>query len=165
MATRDLTAQRLRELLHYDPDTGVFTWRASRGRARRGAAAGMVNHHGYVEIGIDNIAHRAHRLAWLWVHGQWPAKHIDHINGDMRDNRLCNLRDVDRVINMQNMKRARVDNKSGLLGVCECKRSGRWIASIGFNGKQHRIGRFDTPELAHEAYLYAKRRLHQGGTL
>lgn len=102
---------------------------------------------------------------WLIVHGTLPEDEIDHVNGIKDDNRMENLRTVDHQTNMQNLRKALSTNKLGLLGVqarCDGK---KWCARIIANGAQHHLGSFDTPELAHEAYLAAKRRLHDGCTL
>ena len=90
----DLTAERLREVLAYDAETGVFTWRDNRGsRAPAGSVAGNVSHQrGYRQIRVDYNRYLAHRLAWLYVYGEWPAAQIDHINGQTEDNRIVNLR-------------------------------------------------------------------------
>lgn len=168
MAKCHLTAARLRELFHYDDQTGVFVRlvdvgsRASFNKA--GTRAGCVNKRiGYILIGIDGRDYYAHRLAWLWVHGKWPLHQIDHINGNRADNRLENLRDVTKAQNMQNLKRSRKDSSTGLLGVVPSK--GRFTSVIFVNKVTHRLGTFDTPEQAHAAYIEAKRRLHPGGTL
>jgi hypothetical protein len=164
----DLTAERLRELLAYEPGTGLFTWRVDR-CLNRIVKAGMVagsthTTYGYVYIGVDGRNYRAHRLAWLYVHGAWPEHEIDHINGLPADNRIVNLRDVTSSANKQNLRRAKSSNKSsGLLGVQ--KKRNRWYAHITVRGRQRHIGVFDTPELAHAAYLFAKRQSHEGNTL
>jgi hypothetical protein len=106
----------------------------------------------------------AHRLAWCIAYGEWPSLEIDHINGDAGDNRLCNLRNVDRATNAQNKRRAQCTNKSGIQGV-ETHAVGRLSASVWVGGKRVYLGRFDTAEEAHAAYVAAKRRLHQGCTL
>lgn len=159
----DVTAERLHELLDYDLLTGTFTWRvAHRGTAKAGAVAGSPGA-GYVCIRIDGRRYLAHRLAWLYVHGGWPDTQVDHINGDPTDNRLANLRMATPAQNQQNQRRARADNKCGLLGVSLCR--GRWQAEIRLNGKGIYLGRFDTPKQAHDAYLAAKARLHPFQTL
>lgn len=97
-----LTAERLRELLTYDPETGEFRWRYTRGCRARGQIAGTVTCLGYLTIAIDGRKYKAHRLAWLHVHGEWPYPEIDHINRIKLDNRLVNLRRATRAENNAN---------------------------------------------------------------
>ena len=97
------------------------------------------------------------------MRGTWPNLQIDHINGVKDDCRWSNLREVDGFLNMQNQRRPMRDNKVGFLGVVRTGR--RFRASIGAGGKHRGLGTFDTPELAHAAYIAAKRKLHPGGTL
>lgn len=165
MAKADLTAQRLRELLHYDPDTGVFTRAVSqKGRnGRAGCVAGGKTDSGYIRIGIHNRLHMAHRLAWLYVFGAWPAGVVDHIDGDKTNNRIENLRDVSTSVNMQNQRTAQAKNASGFLGVT--RHGNRFEASIKLNGVNHYIGSYATPETAHEAYVSVKREIHDGCTI
>lgn len=158
-----LDALRLRQLLQYDAQTGAFEWKADHASSLAGAAAGRVYPNGYVTIWIDGRPHRAHRLAWLHVHGEWPSNLIDHVNGVRSDNRIENLRDVASRINCQNRRSASPSNKAGVLGVH--RYAGRWEAFISHNRKSIYLGRFSTPELAHEAYLRAKREIHAGCTL
>lgn len=167
MAAADLTAARLRELLHYDAETGAFSWRESRrGHRRAGDAAGCARGDGYVRIKVDQHGAWAHRLVWLYVHGHWPIGQIDHINGDPSDNRLCNLRDVTPLVNMQNERRARRRKNGGtLLGAHWHSRWKRWRSSINVNGKLMHLGTFDTEQQAHDAYIAAKRRFHAGCTI
>ena len=166
MADAILTAERLRELLHYDPETGVFTWQKKRNcRVKLGGVAGSIYNNGYRVIGVDRKYRLAHRLAWLYVHGEMPAGEIDHINGDRTDNRIANLRDVSKSVNNQNKKHAMSNNTSGLLGACWDSYNHQWKAQIGLNGKQYKIGVFDSAESAHAAYLAAKRKLHEGCTI
>lgn len=161
-----LTAGRLRELLHYDPATGVFTWLVHRQRHRAGTVAGSPHSAGYIEIGVCGRSYLAHRLAWLYVHGEWPARDVDHRNGIKTDNRIDNLRDVTKVVNLQNRRGAAAGNVSGLLGVSKsAAKCGRWFARLQVNGRQKSLGSFDSPEAAHAAYLTAKRQLHEGCTL
>jgi hypothetical protein len=163
MAAGNLTAARLREVLHYDPETGVFTWLKAYQRRLVGQQAGRLNDDGYIRITVDGIEHSAHRLAWLYVHGEWPSVLIDHHNGRRSENRLSNLREADRYINAQNERSHRKTNVSGFLGVRFSK--GRWRSDITIDGKPTFIGRFDTPEAAHEAYVAAKRMHHLGCTI
>jgi hypothetical protein len=163
MAKVDLTAQRLRELLHYDPETGEFLWRTTGKGRRQDCRAGTIESpRGYVFINIDGRIWRSHRLAWLYVHGEWPKQQIDHINGNKTDNRIANLRDVSSGENTQNRSAPLSNNKSGFLGVTWKKTLGRWVANICHCGTPQYLGAFDTPEEASAAYLAAKRRLHRG---
>lgn len=158
-----LTQQRLKELLHYDPATGLFTWRVKRNnKALAGQIAGNVGNHGYVQIYVDRANHLAHRLAWLYVNGVLPADKIDHRNGVRTDNRWANLRECDHAENMQNQGvRSRSDNKSGHIGVCgDSRRPGKWRATIKCGKKYHHLGTFDTVEAAADAYRKAKLELH-----
>jgi hypothetical protein len=162
----NLTPERLRELLHYDSETGRFTWRVDRSpRVKAGDRPQAPTAAGYFRAGIDGQLHYLHRLAWLYVHGVWPAGVIDHINGDVQDNRIENLRDVPHVVNMQNLKRARRDNGTKLLGVYFRKDTGRYSASIKTPERSLALGCFDTAEEAHTAYINAKRNMHQGCTI
>jgi hypothetical protein len=100
------------------------------------------------------------------MYGKWPEGEIDHINGNKADNRICNLRDVDRSTNQQNAKKAQSNNKSaGLLGVSLHKSRNKFRAQITYDKKRHHIGYFDTAELAYAAYLSEKRRRHAGCTI
>ena len=159
-----ITQARLHELLSYDPETGVMRWRVDRARtAKAGQIAGTRNDRGYISIAIDRKVYRAHRLAWLYIHGKWPNYEVDHIDGDRTNNRIKNLRDVKKSVNLQNQRHASANNKSGFLGVC--KRGNYWRAEICVNGKTRFLGSFATPEEAHQAYVNAKRGLHDGCTL
>lgn len=162
-----LTAARLRELLHYDPETGVFTRRVRTStRIKAGDVAGWANGKGYLLISVDGRDHYAHRLAWLYTHGAWPTNEIDHRNTVRNDNRIANLRDVSGAVNSQNQRRAPAHNKScGLLGVTWNKQIRKWHAQIQVDGKKRSIGYFATAELAHSAYLAAKREHHPGCTV
>jgi hypothetical protein len=163
---RDLTAERLRELLHYDPATGVFTRRVALGRRSKvGDVVGSRTAEGYLDISVNGGRYRAHRLAWLYATGRWPAADVDHLNGNRADNRFSNLRDVSRAVNLQNRHAPQRNNVSGLLGVAFDAARGKWAAHIKVDGRRRALGRFDTPEAAHAVYLAAKREHHQGNTL
>jgi len=162
MAAKDLTAERLREVLSYDMSTGLFAWAQTKGcRAKKGSAAGSLLSAGYVCIRIDRCTHRAHRLAWLWVTGSHPHAEIDHINGVRSDNRFSNLREAARGPNSQNQRRAHSNSKSGLLGVSWEPRKRKWRATITAGKKTTELGCFMTKEQAYSVYLDAKRRLHE----
>lgn len=155
-----LNQLRLKELLHYNPDTGIFTNLVKRGHARVGAAAGSICGTGYRYISIGHFNHCAHRLAWLYVSGEYPSNDIDHINGIRNDNRIVNLRSVTRAENIQNQLRPQSGNKSGFLGVHWNKKDKKWQAQIDVKRANIYLGQFATPELASDAYKEAKKRLH-----
>jgi hypothetical protein len=143
-----------KKVLDYNPETGVFVWKVKMGRQSAGALAGTVGHTPYIYIRVNRIPKLAHRVAFAWVHGRWPNGQIDHINGDKRDNRICNLREATSQQNMANSKR-RSDNTSGFKGVRKARLPGKWWAYIYMNGKDTYLGTYDTPELAHQAYVKA----------
>jgi hypothetical protein len=158
-----VTAARLRELLSYDQSNGAFVWLSNmKGPRKAGETAGYLSSTtGYVFIKVDGVPYGAHRLAWLYVNGEHPAGHMDHMNRCRTDNRIVNLRVVTPAMNMQNRSVSKTRNSTGLLGVGPCKwKLGKWRARIRVNGVQRELGVFDTPEEAHEAYLSAKRILH-----
>lgn len=161
-----ITAQRLREVLHYDPETGIFTWKiAPRSKPEFiGTAAGSNHGEGYKIVKIAQRTYLAHRLAWLYVHGVWPSFNIDHRNGNRADNRIANLRDASQSINLQNQRGPRSHNKTGFLGV-KPARNGRFAAQIVLNGKPVHLGIFKTAEEAHAVYVAAKRKHHPGCTI
>ena len=168
MAKADLTAARLREILSYDPETGIFRWRIDVGRWGRikaGTITDSRNVYGHVQINIDAVPKYAHRLAWLYVYGKWPDADIDHIDGNKANNAIANLRDVPRAINNQNLTKQRGSHKKEPLGVNFDKKRGRWRASICADGKRRFLGRFKTVEEAQSAYLSAKRKYHPGCTI
>lgn len=155
---------RLRLIMSYDPDTGVFIRTAKSGQnVVVGSEAGTLDKQGYRRIRFDGRTHQAHRLAWLYVYGEWPNGRIDHINGNRADNRITNLRVVDHSTNLENQRRARSDNRIGVLGVRPM--SGRFQARIWVKGRAQTVGTFDTADEAGAAYIEAKRRLHAGCTL
>jgi hypothetical protein len=168
MANCHVTAERLRELLNYNHETGVFTWLVTAGRRRAGNEAGwLTNGHNGIRrtIEVEQRNYKAHRLAWFYVNGKWPCGVIDHINGNPADNRIENLRDVTQKVNIQNEKVARKKTKSGLLGAHWIERDKKWAANIRVDGRTIRLGAFQSPEEAHYVYLEAKRRLHEGCTI
>jgi len=155
----ELTQETLKALLHYDPETGVFKWRGNRGAARAGDEAGVDNGTGYLRTKISGKSYLNHRLAWLYVHGCWPASDLDHINRRRTDNKISNLRLATRSENEQNKLLQRC-NTSGFRGVSWSKSRNRWQASIMLNGKQQHLGYFAAAEEASLAYRAAAARLH-----
>lgn len=153
------TAERLRELFHYDPETGVFTRAMGVKKGAAGTVAGTPSQ-GYVNIGVDWRIYRAHRLAWCYVTGSDPgAAEIDHINGDTSDNRFSNLRLADAAENSRN-KRAAKSSTTKLKGVYFDKERSRYCAEVIHEGKKHRLGRFHTQAEAKAAYDAAAKVLH-----
>lgn len=162
-----LTHARLLELLHYDPETGVFTWKVNvSNRMRAGAVAGTFTAYGHIQIKVAPCLYRAHRLAWFYATGKWPNGALDHIDGIAANNRLANLRLTTHSLNAQNLHRPHRDNATGLLGVTWDKRRKKFIAQIQAGGRRNvYLGGFDCPNAAHQVYLEAKRRLHPGCTI
>lgn len=157
-------AHSIGKYLSCDVRSGELRWLVTRGNARAGAIAGSVSTNGYRYVLLRRKGYLAHRLVWLFAHGAWPEKKLDHINGNRMDNRLENLREVSNEGNGENMRRATAANKLGVLGVCQTP-NGRYAAHIRYAGKRHHLGTFDTPELAHSAYLKAKRENHAACTI
>lgn len=124
-----LTQERLKELLDYDPDTGLFTWRVNKGRGKIGLTTGYTNNRGYSQIGIDGKFYISHRLAFLYMEGYFPENGIDHIDRDKLNNRWKNLREVSQLCNTRN-RSIRIDNKTGVVGVRWRSRAKKWNAYI-----------------------------------
>lgn len=149
---RGLTQERLKEFFLYDKSDGVFFRHSSnRGRGKVGIISGPINSTGYLTIRIDGINYLAHRLAFLYVNGEFPENHVDHINGDRLDNKFSNLRFATHSENRQNSKLSS-HSTTMLKGVTFHKRVGKYQARIGVNGKRLHLGYFDTKELAYNAY-------------
>ncbi len=153
--------ERLREVLNYDADTGVFTWRLALSPVVNfGTVAGSVMAAGQVHIGIDGVYYMAHRLAWFYVHGVWPTKEIDHANMVKSDNRMANLRPANDQQNSAN-RRASRNNRLGVKGVgistLRKRKPQRYRARIRVNNVLIHLGYFSTPELANAAYAEAAR--------
>lgn len=157
----EMTQSELRELVSYDPDTGIFIRLKSGWRKQIGKPVGRKDTYGYIQIKLFGKAYLAHRAAWLYVHGQWPDGEIDHINGDRSDNRISNLRIVSHALNCQNRHKVQSTSvHAKLLGVGYDKRYNRYFSVIQTNGKRKYLGSFDSAKEAHLAYLSAKKELH-----
>lgn len=156
----------LQSWLRYDIETGDFFWlKNKRGKSRDWYIGDKA---GYVVKAAMNISllgryYYVHRLVWFYVFGEWPKGDVDHIDGDWSNNRIGNLRDVSHGTNMENMRRARKDNRSGLLGAH--KHGNGFCSAIQVKKKLIRLGWFATAQEAHAAYLKAKRELHPGCTI
>lgn len=158
---RGLDQQFLKEVLHYEPDTGVWKWlQRTSPRVAVGTVAGSIDqarHGGYVKIFIGNRAYKAHRLAFLYMTGAWPTGPVDHINHQRADNRWSNLREATASENGGNRVRSR-NNRSGVKGVhVDPTKAGvpRYIATIYGDGRNHYLGTFNTLEEARVAYAEA----------
>ena len=135
-----LTQEYLKEVIRYNPETGEFKWTQGKKWANR-HTVGYVTSHGYHSIMIDKVNYSAHRLAWLYVHGELP-KQIDHINHNRSDNRIANLRSV---TNQQNqMNRRYTGNSAGYMGVCYDKSRKQFKPHIKVNQELINLGRYDT---------------------
>ena len=146
-----ITQKELLENLLYNQDTGIFTRKISLNKKIKvGDVAGGKDTKGYVCIRVAGKTYKAHRLAWLYVYGEWPQNEIDHINGCTNDNRILNLRDVSKSINQQNRRSVKGYSKDG----------NRWKAQIRACGKWTHLGCFETEQEAHNAYVNAKNILH-----
>lgn len=165
-----LTQERAKELLNYDPLTGIFTWKHDKRCGQKhgrihvyaGDVAGCMKENGYLCIRLDKRLYLSHRLAWLWMTGAWPVNFIDHKNGVRHDLRFDNLRDVTRAVNMQNLRTRKGGN---LIGAYWREDRQKWTSQIKADGTLRYIGIFDTEQEAHEAYVKAKRLLHPGCTI
>ena len=146
-----LTQAEVQKLFWYEEETGRLVRKFSRGKGFAGTHSEAKDKNGYLVVGINKKLYRAHRVVWLYVHGEWPKGDIDHINGIKDDNRISNLRDVTRAENLQNQKASR-KNTSGFKGVWFQKSSNRYVAVIESNRKRYYLGCFETPEEAASAY-------------
>lgn len=151
MSKDSLPQSRLKELLNYDEKTGVFTWVKNAGSKRSGSIAGCVNVDGYTVIHVDNNDYYAHRLAYLFMTGEFPKGNIDHKNGVKGCNVWGNLRECTDQQNKFNIG-LRKDNTSGFKGVSWCKLYRKWAAQASLNGKVKHLGRYATAEQASDAY-------------
>ncbi len=161
----DAIIKAMAEHLQYDEQAGLFTRRIASGGRRVGAPAGAIRKDGYMHVALCGKTYLAHRLAWALVHGDWPQHQIDHIDGNRLNNAISNLRDVSPTTNQQNRRRAYKTSTTGLLGASLDRARGKFVARIKVGNRNLTLGRFDTAQEAHEAYLSAKRKFHAGSTV
>lgn len=163
-----ITADYLRSRLAYEQTTGVFRWKPRPELTDQhrpwntkyaGTVAGCVGAAGYIVIRIDGKNYRAHRLAWLHVHGEWPPGFLDHKDCDKLNNRFDNLRPASFADSSRNQRRPR-SNTSGLKGVCWNEKSRKWQAGIKVNRRSIHLGLFDDREEAAAAYAAAAKKYH-----
>lgn len=158
-----ILVERLQECLRYEPDTGALVWLVSRGKCKAGDTVTCQDSRGYLVLGLDGVRHYAHRVAWALAYGVLPDGVVDHIDGDRSNNRLSNLRAVSVMVNTQNRHVPSARSKTQLLGVRKFGKSFR--AQISIEGHTTHLGTFPTAAEAHDAYLAAKRQLHEGCTI
>ena len=155
----EITQAELKRLLHYDPETGVFTWRVARtNRVKVGEEAGSIMPIGYRMVRLDGKDYLLHRLAHLYMTGEWPEGQLDHKNNDRADNRWDNLRPATWSQQRANALK-RSDNTSGYKGVSWNKRLGKWHAYITLDRKRRHLGFFESAHEAKAAYERASRDL------
>ena len=161
---KHLTQSRVLELLRYED--GILYWRHPRRGVSFKRPIGTNRPDGYLGVCIDGKDYLVHRVVWLYFNGVFPIGELDNIDGNRRNNKIGNLRDVSKFVNMQYMRRSKSSKTLGkMLGVNFDKQTGKWRAKIVVAGKSKHLGRFDTEEDAHTAYLSAKRKYHEGCTL
>ena len=159
--TKDDAIKIAKDVLDYNPETGVLTWSKVSNRTDRfGMEAGWLDGtKGYRKIEIKGFSFRAHRICWLLAYGEYPKDEIDHINGIKNDNRLINLRQATHSQNCMNQK-IKVNNKTGFKGVHLRKGTKKYVSIIWKNGKCHYLGQYDAPKQAHDAYVKASVVIH-----
>jgi len=160
MTPSSLTQERLKTLLSYDAETGVFTNKTHRTRAKIGQPAGALTSEGYTAFQIDGKKIYAHRAVWLYVYGKWPENEIDHINQNRNDNRLCNLREADRFTNAANTGK-HLTNTSGHKGVTFHARNKKWQVQMRARNKTFYVGQYDLLADAVQARAIAEIFLHR----
>lgn len=136
-----ITQTELKSLFEYDENTGLFKRIKNIGNAKIGEIAGTITNKGYVRIRVNINRYLAHRLVWLYIHGNFPKNQIDHINGNRADNRLCNLRECSPYENQWNRK-IRDFSESKIKGVKRNKKTNSWEVQITFNKKRLYLGSF-----------------------
>lgn len=161
----NLTAEFVRQILDYDPETGILTWkwrsdlRACDNARLAGKNAGCLNENGYFHIIINKKSYKYHRIIWLHYYGEWPYCEIDHIDGDTINNKIINIRSATRTQNRQN-KGIQKNNTSGFKGVSFKKAHNKWSSRISVNGRRVHLGYFDRSCDAYNAYCAAAERFH-----
>lgn len=162
MHRNSLSHKRLVHLLRYVKSTGLFYWRTTNSKHAKGDLAGHCG--AYWQLYVDGVSYLGHRLAVFYVTGKWPTDVVDHKDGDGTNNRWSNLRSVTQRVNLENQRRAQRGSASSMLGVYP-QSYGAWFARISVRGVQIHLGTYPTKELAHRAYVDAKRKYHEGCTI
>lgn len=160
-----MSLEELKEILNYDPVTGVVSWKVTmgnRGQYKAGTPCSNKDAYGYGRVKLKGIAYKLHRIAWGFVYGYLPTKHIDHIDGNPSNNIINNLREVSCRDNCLNRK---IHRKGHITGTTLSSKSDKWQAQISIRGKRIYIGYFDTQQEAHEAYVATRNRLTEQGII
>lgn len=156
-----LTADRLKVLVNYDAESGVFTRLVSTRNATAGKqTTGTMRPDGYLVLNVDGKQYLCHRLAWLYMHGEWPLEHTDHIDGNRTNNRIANLRAASAAENGRNRTRSQAKNTSGSRGVYWSSIRRKWIAQICVDRKVINLGGFAEKEAAVAARQAAETTFH-----
>lgn len=157
-----ITHERLKELLSYDPLTGVFLWKVKRSNKMPGDVAGCNKNRNYTVIYVEGRFYRAHRLAWFYMTGEWPSTFLDHRDLNKHNNAFANLREATKSQNQANIGVIK-SNVSGFKGVSRYRAGDSygkpWQAGIRENGRSRHLGHFATREDAHAAYVAAAEKL------
>lgn len=156
--SRVITINNIKEKLSYNPETGIFVWKKRRMGPKTNSLPGSIagyqhDNRGYIRIKLWGKSYYCHRLAWLYMTGEWPEKHIDHADGNTLNNKWSNLRAADKSQNGANKRL--LANRTGLKGVTFDARRGLWRSRIHVRWKEIHLGRYDCPAAAHFAYLVA----------
>lgn len=160
------TISDIGEYISYDPETGVFMWKKRNGSScKMGVPIGVPERYGHLRVCFRKNYIKLHQLAFYLINGEWPNGPVDHINGISSDNRFSNLRIVNDRINRENLRKPMSHNANGMLGVTWHKRRKKWQAQIQVNKRHIYLGIFESAEDAQNAYLTAKRKLHEGCTI
>jgi len=152
----NITQERLQKLYTYDPDTGLLMSR------KHNRIVGY-EHNGYLVVDLEKKHIKIHRIVWMMVYGRWPKPMIDHINGNRKDNKLFNLREVTAKQNLENRSTSVTKSglpRSGFKGVHWNRFTNKWVASIGHQKKNIYLGSFDDPEKGYAAYIEAAKKYH-----
>lgn len=156
-----LTQEKLKRSVHYDPESGVFTRVRNTSRQKAGEVCGYETVYGSLRFRVDGVEYAAHRLAWLYMTGEWPKFTIDHIDRNPANNAFSNLRDIEQGKNNQNKVKAQTNSESGVRGVSLHKKTGLWRARICIDRKSKTLGYFKSISDAERCYLMHRREIHQ----
>lgn len=143
----NLTQEELKSQVDYNPESGIFTWKISSGRVKSGCVVSGLDYYGYLRISINKTRYRAHRLAWLYIHGKFPINLVDHIDGNKANNSLANLREATNQENCRNVKLSKL-NTYGYKGVSKHPLVNKWQAACWIDGKSVYLGLHETPIIA-----------------